>query len=123
MSKVKLFPPDNLDAPGSKVSIIKNVDNNIKFMNENGLFGFYSTDNNQFIDVKIITSIPVIKYTVEKDNEIIVFNVGEYYFKTDTEHSGGKKNRRKRNTNKSRKCKSRECKSRECKSRKCKSRV
>ena len=90
LSKVTLFPPNNKDVSGSNVSIIQNVDNNIKFMNENGLYGCYSTDNNQFIDVEIITSTPGIKYIVKKDNEIIEFDVAEYYFKTD-EHSGGKK--------------------------------
>ena len=90
-SKVTLFPPpNNKDVSGSNISIIQNVDNNIKFINENGLYGCYSTDNNQFIDVEIIKSTQGIKYIVKKDNEIIEFDVYEYYFKTD-EHSGGKK--------------------------------
>ena len=102
MIKVTLHPHNKPDS--NNVSIIKNENNNIKFKNVDGFCGFYTTNNTQFIDVTIESFIGNI-YTVKRDNnEIITFNVDEYYFKTD-HHSGGKRNRRKRNTNKSRKCK------------------
>jgi len=109
----------------------------VRFYNDESRYGWYSTNDDKFIDVTIVSVKPIIgcpEYHVIRNNtENIIFvspaivdTNTRYYFKQNnpllvTQH-GGKKSRRKQNTKKSRKGKSRKGKSRKGKSRKGKSR-